>query len=198
MLNWNPTQPPVLLVFVISVFDLLWASGVVSARNPASLSLSFNCLAKGTPLSELLAKGLPFVSWDYSLLGNRNSFVIGGLLPSKRNSFAGATGRRNSFVSPGNCCWRKEFLCQYLQYRWRPSSQQRAWKRLVLSGLISSNVVVSPDRTVNFGSGSRRLVFRLIQRPAASCGELRTRKLLLGQRTEAGQRRKPTTVLLLS
>ena len=59
VLNWNPTQPPVLIVFVISAFDLLWASGLVSARNPASLSLSFNCLAKGTPLSERLAKGTP-------------------------------------------------------------------------------------------------------------------------------------------
>ena len=69
VLNWNPTQPPVLFVYnYFSVFDLLWASGVVSARNPASLSLSFNCLAKGTPLSERLAKGTPLsVGFIYCL-----------------------------------------------------------------------------------------------------------------------------------
>ena len=63
---------------------------------------------------------------------------------------------------------------------------------------IEQRGVVIPDRTVNFVSGLLRLVFRSIQRPAASYGELRTRKLLLGLRLEAGQRRKPTTVLLLS
>ena len=68
VLNWNPTQPPVLIVDIYFSVCLVWASGVVSARNPASLSLSFNCLAKGTPLSERLAKGTPLsVGFIYCL-----------------------------------------------------------------------------------------------------------------------------------